>query len=494
MASLRILMAASEVAPLAQTGELGEAVGALARALRRQGHDVRVVLPGYTVAERAAAAAGLPLLTRVERLRVPLGDRREESAVRETELPGGVTAYLLGHDRYYHREELYTTAQGDYADNAERFIYFSRSILELALALDFIPDVIHCHDWQTGLVPAYLKLLCAVDPDFAAIGTVLTVHSLAYQGLFWHHDMHLIGLSWDVFTPEKLEFYGKINLLKAGLVYADAIVIPSARHAQEVQTPEHGCGLEGVLRARAADLAGIPHGLDGETWNPRKDPHLAAPYGPGDAGGKWACKDDLLRAAGMPARPGRPLLGWLGPLTAARGGDLFLEALGDLVGLDVGIVAGETGEGEGARALAAAAARHPGALAVLPGQDAAATHKLVAGCDMLLCPARSEPSGAHALAALRYGTIPLARATGALADAVAGYDLKTGEGTGFAFKDPSAADVFRCVRRALQVFREGPAWEALMGRAMSQDNGWEGPAQAYAGLYARLAARRRGAA
>lgn len=492
MATLRVLMAASEVSPLAQTGGLGEAVGALARALRRQGHDVRVVLPGYTVAERTAEAAGVPLVTRVERLPVPLGDRVEASAVREAALPGGVPAYLLSHPRYYHRETLYTTAQGDYADNAERFIYFSRSILALARAADFVPDVLHCHDWQTGLVPAYLKLVHGGDAAFAATGTVFTVHSLAYQGLFWHYDMHLIGLSWDIFTPEGIEFYGKINLLKAGLVYADAVAVPSPRYAQEVQTPEHGWGLEGVLRARAGDVHGILGGLDTEAWDPGRDPYLAAPYGPEDLAGKRACRDDLLRAAGLPAGPEAPLLGWLGPLTEARGGDLFVAAVEDLVGMGARVVARGLDEGEAARALARSAERHPQAVAILPGsgQDQGAAHRLMAGCDLLVCPARSEASGTHAMAALRYGTLPLARAAGALADAVANYDARTGSGTGFVFKEASADDLARAARRAVRAYRQRTAWAELVRRAMAQDVRWDRPARAYADLYARVLARR----
>ncbi len=492
MAGVRVLMAASEVAPLAQTGGLGEAVGALARALRRQGHDVRVVLPGYTVAEQAAEAAGVPLVTRLEHLGIPIGDRLERAAVREAALPGDVPAYLVSHHRYFHREALYTTAQGDYADNAERFIYFSRSIRELALALDFVPDVIHCHDWQTGLVPAYLKLLGGADRDFAAIGTVFTVHSLAYQGLFWHDDMHLIGLSRDTFTPEGIEFYGKINLLKAGLVYADAVVVPSPRHAQEVQTPEHGCGLEGVLRARAADLSGILHGVDTVLWDPRKDPHLAAPYGAEDPGGKRVCAEALLRAGGLPgAGKGEgPMVGWLGPLTEAQGGDVFLEALEDLVALPCRIVAHGLEGGPAARALADAAQRHPQAVAILPGEDEAAMHTLMAGCDLLLCPARSDPSGFQAQVALRYGTIPVARSAGALADVVVNYDAKAGEGAGFIFRERSGADLVRATRRALQVWRDEPAWMALVRRAMGQDVGWDRPAQAYADLYRRVLAGR----
>ena len=494
MAALRVLMAASEVTPLAQTGGLGEAVGALARALRRQGHDVRVVLPGYTVAERAAQAAGVPLATRVERLWVPLGDRIEMSAVREAALPGAVPAYLLSHERYYHREELYSTAQGDYADNAERFIYFSRSILELARALDFVPDVIHCHDWQTGLVPAYLKLVYAGERAFAATGTVCTVHTLAYQGLFWHYDMHLIGLSWDIFTPEGIEFYGKINLLKAGLVYGDAVVVPSPRYAQEIQTPEHGYGLEGVLRARAPDLHGILHGLDTETWDPRNDPHLAAPYGPQDPAGKGACREALLRAAGLPGAPDAPLLGWLGPLTAARGGDLFLGAVEGLLGMGARIVACGVDTGEMGRSLAQAAARHPERVAILreTGNDPGPIHRLIAGCDMLVCPSRSEPSGTSALAALRYGTVSLARAAGALADAVTNYDPKTRHGTGFVFRDASTEDLLRAAQRAFRARRQRPEWSALVRRAMEHDVGWDRPAQAYADLYARVVAKRAG--
>jgi starch synthase len=483
---LKVLLAASEVAPFAKTGGLADVSGALARAVARLGHDVRVIMPRYLAVERG----GFTLEPVVARLAVPIADRVEESGLAVGRLDGGVPAYFLVNDRYYRREELYRTPQGDYEDNAERFIYFSRSILEVLKALDFAPDVIHCNDWQTGLVPAYLKILHGTDPFFSRTATLFTIHNLAYQGLFWHFDMHLIGLSWDIFTPEGIEFYGKINLMKAGLVYSDLITTVSQRYAQEIQTPEFGCGLEGVLRARGEDLFGVLNGIDVAAWNPATDPHLAAPYHAGDLSGKRKCKQDLLATYRLPAEPDLPLLGCVTRLTEQKGVDLLLQSLDRLMALDCRLVILGAGDPASEATLRAAAARRPERLGVRIGFDEALAHKIEGGADMFLMPSRFEPCGLSQMYSLRYGTVPIVRATGGLADTVRNYNPETGNGTGLSFKGYSADELLQAIGRALAVYRDPAAWRRLMLNGMALDFSWEASAAEYVRLYRRAVERR----
>ena len=487
-APLKILIAASEVAPFAKTGGLADVTGALAKAVARLGHDVRVIMPRYLAVERG----GFALEPALPRLAVPISDRVEESGLSVGRLEGGVPVYFLVNDRYYHREDLYRAPQGDYEDNAERFIYFSRSILEVAKALDFAPDVIHCNDWQTGLVPAYLKILHGIDPFFARTATLFTIHNLAYQGLFWHFDMHLIGLSWDIFTPEGIEFYGKINLMKAGLVYSDLITTVSKRYAQEIQTPELGCGLEGVLRARGEDLFGVLNGIDVAEWNPATDPYVAAPYSAADLGGKRKCKADLLAAYGLPAEPDFPVLGCVTRLTEQKGVDLLLQVLERVLALDCRLVILGAGDAATEVALREAATRHPDRLGVRIGFENALAHKIEAGADIFLMPSRFEPCGLNQMYSLRYGTVPVVRATGGLADTVKNYSTETGNGTGFSFKGYAADEFLQAIGRAIAVYRDAGAWRRLMLNGMAMDFSWEASATEYVRLYRRAVRDRTG--
>ncbi len=337
---LKILMASSEAVPYAKTGGLADVAGALPRALRARGHDVRLVLPYYGCIRKA----NLPACDTGISVPVTISGRTETARIWESAMDDGTPVSLIRKDGYYDRDELYGTAEGDYHDNAERFCFFSRAVVALAKRMGIAPDIVHCHDWQTGLVCALLKVVERAHPVFAGTGAVFTIHNLAYQGLFWHYDMHLTGLPWNVFTAEGIEFYGKINLLKAGIVYADAITTVSRRYSEEIQGAELGCGLEGLLARRRGDLHGILNGADYRQWDPASDPHLAARYTPDALEGKARCKEDLLRLFGLNLPPGTPLAGMVGRMADQKGYDLLAAALPGL--LDAGLALVILGKGE----------------------------------------------------------------------------------------------------------------------------------------------------
>ena len=318
---MKILFAASEVAPFAMTGGLADVAGSLPLALAALGHDVRIVLPRYRQVDRSALG-----LTHAATFYVPLASWKERCDILTGKLGKNVTVYFINKDIYFDRPGLYGTPKGDYPDNAERFIFFSRAVPELCRVLNFKPDIIHCNDWQTGLVPLYVRTLAADVEELRTTRTVFTVHNLGYQGVFWHWDMRLTGLSWDVFTPEGIEFWGKMNLLKAGLVYADVISTVSATYSREIQTPEYGHGLDGVLRKRSLDLYGIVNGINYDEWDPAKDPALPKTYSAARPSGKQACKEALRKLLKLP-RVAAPLLGMVTRLSDQKGLDILMDAL-----------------------------------------------------------------------------------------------------------------------------------------------------------------------
>lgn len=326
---LRILLIASEVAPFAKTGGLADVAGALPRALAALGHDVRILLPKYRGAEAHATETRIV----VPNIQVPLGDRVAEGALIEAHGPSGVPVYLLEHEHYYNRDSLYGTADGDYWDNCERFVFFCRAALEGMARLDaarspirWQPQVIHANDWETGLVPVYLRTLYRDHPLLGRLASVFTIHNLAYQGVFWHYDMPMTGLGWDLFTPAGIEFYGKLNFMKGGLIFSDLLTTVSRTYAREIRTPAFGSGLEGVLEERSQDLHGVVNGIDYEMWDPQKDPAIAHPYSAEDPEPKAVCRETLRRELGLEDGEG-PVIGIIARLAEQKGMDLVLEAL-----------------------------------------------------------------------------------------------------------------------------------------------------------------------
>jgi starch synthase len=475
---LRILLVSPEVEPFAKTGGLADVASALPRALARLGHDVRVLMPKFRGVERHAG----PLTAVVPRLRIPIGDRTVEGALLEGRMDPGLPIYFVAQDHYYDRDALYTTADGDYWDNCERFIFFCRAAVEVLRGLGWTPHVIHANDWQCGLVPVYLETLYRDDPGFASIGTLFTVHNLAYQGVFWHYDMPMTGLGWDLFTPAGIEFYGKLNFLKGGLVFSDLLTTVSRTYALEIQTPEFGCGLEGVLQERRHVLHGVVNGIDYLVWNPAADAAIAKGYTAEDFEGKRACKQALQEELGLAAEP-VPLIGMVTRLAEQKGLELVLGALPGLLAEGVQLALLGTGEPALEEAFGRAAGEHRGRVAARIGYDPELARRIYAGADLFLMPSRYEPCGLGQLISLRYGTVPLVRRTGGLVDTVKEFDPLRHSGTGFGFSEPTPEALLLSLRRALAVYRQRALWTRLIENAMAEDFSWDASAREYVSLY-----------
>ena len=477
---MKILFAASEVAPFAKTGGLADVAGSLPQALAALGHDVRIVLPRYRQVD--PGMFGLSLLATFY---VPLATWKERSDIYAGRLGDRVTAYFINKDIYFSRPELYRTPHADYHDNAERFIFFSRAIPELCRVLNFSPHIIHCNDWQTGLVPLYLKRSYGDTAQLHRTRTVFTIHNLGYQGIFWKRDLALTGLGWEVFTPDSLEYWDNINLLKAGILHADAVTTVSSTYSREIQTPEFGHGLDGVLRRRAGDLFGIVNGIDVADWDPAHDPSLPQHYSASRLAGKQVCKRVLLEQLGVPPDT-KPVLGMVTRLTDQKGLDILLDAIPGLMEQQLRIIILGTGEERYHRALAALGDRHRDRLRVLLKYDEALARRIYAGSDMFLMPSQYEPCGLGQMHALRYGSVPIVRRTGGLADTVVDHQPRTGKGTGFLFDEYSPGALAACVNRALAVYRDPQRWKTLMRTGMKVDFSWQHSAKEYVKVYQKV--------
>jgi starch synthase len=487
---MRVYFCASEAVPFAKTGGLADVSGALPRALSEIGCDIRVVLPGYRAVDRRRFT-----FRPIGGAEVPVGTGRIEVQFLEGRFPEtSVPVYLVAYDPFFDRPGLYGEGGADYEDNLERFTAFGRGALALVRRLGWSPDIVHCQDWQCALIPVWLRAEPR-DSTLAGAATLLTVHNLAYQGLFPPDRFPATGLNPDLFTIRGLEFFGKVNLLKGGLVFADTLSTVSEQYAREIQTPEFGCGLDGVLRDRAADLVGILNGADYSVWDPSVDRHIAARYTSRDLSGKQACKADLQRTQGLAAEAGAPLLGMITRLVDQKGLDLVAATLDAILGLGAQFVLLGTGEPKYHALFQRFVERYPGRVAVTLGFDDALAHRIEAGADVFLMPSRYEPSGLNQLYSLRYGTIPVVRRTGGLADTVVDATpaaLARGDANGFVFDDYSPDAFLRAVARALRTFRDAQVWRRLQQVGMRQDFSWGRSARRYLDVYQRTTARRAG--
>ncbi len=482
---MKILFVSPEAVPFAKTGGLADVAGALSKTLAKMGHEVNLILPKYrTVDEKR-----FPLTPSGMVLKVPVSRKVVSAEVYSLEESPHFRVLFLSQDAYFDRAELYGTPNGDFEDNAERFTFFSRAVVEAALEIR--PDIIHCHDWQTGLVPVYLKTLYRWSPSLAQAVSVFTIHNIGYQGLFWHYDLHLTNLGWEVFNPQGLEFFGKLHFLKGGIVFSDAVTTVSRKYMEEIQTPELGAGLDGVLRDRKGDLYGILNGVDYEEWSPDKDPHIKQKYGPRDWKGKKACKEDLQREFYLAVNPDTPLLGVISRLTDQKGFDLLAEIMDDLMGLGAQFVLLGTGEEKYNLLFQKIGQKYPRQTGIRITFDNALAHKIEAGADIFLMPSRYEPCGLNQIYSLKYGTVPIVRATGGLDDTIQDYDPLSGEGNGFKFKDYRASELLCTIKLALEAYRDNALWEKLMIRGMAMDFSWEQSARPYVKVYEDALAKRR---
>jgi starch synthase len=480
---VRIAFAASECVPFSKTGGLADVVGALPRALAELGHELTVFVPRYKQTKLPEAKTVIRSIT------VPFDDHYRFSTVLDGGQQHGVQFYFIDYPPFFEREALYGTAQGDYPDNAERFALFCRSVLEAAKQLG-VPDVFHCHDWQSALVPALLRTLYGHDPLLGSVPCVFTIHNMGYQGLFPPDTLPLLQLPWDLFTISKLEFFGKVNLLKGALVYADHITTVSRKYAQEIQTAEYGFGLDGVLRGRANAVSGILNGVDYSEWSPENDRFIGQKYSPQDLSGKAACKRDLLQLFGVrDVETKLPVIGIISRFAAQKGFDLLSQIADRLAREELIIVALGTGDRDYEDLFRRLAQQYPAKFAVKIAYDNALAHKIEAGADMFLMPSRYEPSGLNQIYSLRYGTVPIVRATGGLDETIEPWDVRTSRGTGFKFSEYVGEALLAAVRQALEAFRDQPSWQTLMRNGMARDFSWKTSAREYVRIYERVAHR-----
>jgi starch synthase len=477
---MHIAFVASESVPFSKTGGLADVVGALPRALAAAGHEISVYIPHYRHTRISDER------TVVESITVPFDDRYRFSSILTGAGYSGVRFFFVDYPPFFDREGLYGTASGDFPDNAERFALFCRAVLEGSKILG-VPDVFHCHDWQAALVPVLLRTQYAEDPAFRDAGTVFTIHNMGYQGLFPPEILPLLMLPWDLFTIAKMEYFGNVNFLKGALVYSDMITTVSRRYSQEIQTTEFGFGLEGVLRDRAQNLVGILNGVDYDEWNPQTDKFIAAHYSSDDLSGKRECKQDLLQSFGMMgADLNRPVIGIVSRFAAQKGFDLIGQVIDRLALEDVLLMVLGSGDKLYEEMFLRLARRVPEKVAVRVAYDNALAHKVEAGADILLMPSRYEPSGLTQLYCLKYGTVPIVRATGGLDDTIDPWDVRTKKGTGFKFQEYSGEALLRAIHQALPLYRDSESWQRLMRNGMSKDFSWRVSAREYIRVYEKV--------
>jgi starch synthase len=483
---MKILLASSEVHPYSKTGGLGDMVAALAKALAREGHQVGLVTPLYAgIRERFSELKPFDWV-----LNLPLGGRRIQGKVCTLEPVAGLTIYFIDQPEFYLRPGIYQNGGVDYHDNAERFVFLSKAVVHLARHLPWRPEVVHMHDWQAGLVPLLIKHEKSAGRWANAPHACVTIHNLSYQGLFPVTKFPLTNLPWNYFNPEGVEFYGQLSCLKAGIVFADVVTTVSPRYAREITTPELGCGLDGLLRQRQRqrqrELSGILNGVDYDEWNSSDDPFIKHAYSAENLTGKAANKAELQRELGLPVNETIPLFGSINRLVEQKGVDIQLTALEEMLGAEMQFIllgSGEAKYEEGYRDLAR---RHPAKVAVRIGHDQGLSHRIEAGCDFFLLPSRFEPCGLNQMYSLRYGTVPIVRATGGLDDTVVDIIENAENANGIKFTNFSPAALAKAIRKALALYAEPELHRHYQRNGMAADFSWERTARVYSDLFQKV--------
>ena len=493
---LNIVMAASEAVPYAKTGGLADVVGALSLELAKLKHRVTLIVPDYRT--HISGRSRQPVMQLALSM---LGTTLKVTVEEETVLVDHGTAALrvlfLRYDPYFDRPGLYQHNHQDYPDNLERFTLFCRGVLEILRVLVGVRgervDVLHLHDWQTALCAVYLKTLHHEYKELLAVKTLLTLHNIGYQGIFPGHQFIKTGLPPSLFTPGGIEFYGTVNCLKGGIIFSDAVSTVSPTYAKEILTAEYGCGLEGVLANRVEGVQGITNGIDVTLWDPKSDANLPARYSVVDLSGKRACKQALQREFGLPDQD-VPLLAVIGRLTMQKGFDLLVRIVPELMVLDIQIAILWSGDHDLEQQLLVIQAQYPHRIGLHIGFNEGLAHRIEAGADILLMPSRYEPCGLTQLYSLRYGTIPIVRRTGGLADTIVPFKpsmVKGGFSTGFQFTDDSEDSLLSAIMLSLQVYKDRTTWQALIQAGMNTDVSWNGSAKLYVDLYNELVGGKR---
>ncbi|MDH5477749.1 MAG: glycogen synthase GlgA, partial [Nitrospinota bacterium] len=479
-----VVIVSSEAWPWVKTGGLADVAGALPRAMAQAGARVRLFVPLYKSIDRKKFK--IPSRGGIK-FRVPVSARIMEGTAHMISPSDNLEVWFIEQEQYFGREGVYLDPTGhDYPDNLERFAFFSRAVLETLIASGQPPDIIHCNDWQTGMIPAYLKTIYAGVPFFKNTGSLITIHNMGYQGRFHPSQWHLLGISWDHFHPGGLECYGHINLLKGGLIHADIITTVSPTYSQEILTPDGGFGLDGLLLHRVDRLHGVLNGIDTQEWNPATDQLIPHNFNRSDMAGKALCKTELLRNMRLDRGEG-PLMAVVSRLADGKGMELLADCLDPMLAKGAQFLLLGSGDKALEQRFKQLAVSWPGQVSVTIGYDEALSHSIQAGSDMLLVPSRYEPCGLTQMYALAYGTAPLVRATGGLNDTVRQYDRATGEGNGFKFDEYSKEALLAKALEGIEFYlTDRRNWNKMVKMGMGEDNSWGRSAQKYFSLY-RLA-------
>ncbi|MEE9288102.1 MAG: glycogen synthase GlgA [Bacteroidota bacterium] len=489
--SLNVLFVSSEVVPFAKTGGLADVAGALPLVVKELGHEVRIAMPLYGSVDQRKFK--LHDIARLHGQSIPIGSKAVDFNIKSSSTVDGkskVQVYFLENEQYFGREGLYvdtTNRNKEYPDNDERFILFSRGTVETLKKLGWQPDIVHCNDWQTALIPAYLKTVYRSDRFFKNMKTVFTVHNLAYQGNFPSSSFQKSGLPADIFNPQGADYGGRFNFLKTGLTFADAITTVSEKYAEEIRTlDDYGHGMNGLLEKRKNDLFGILNGIDYTEWNPEVDSFIRVRYGQNSIDQKQENKKALLERMGLPGKERLPLLGMISRLADQKGFDLLEQSADALMKMPVQLVILGTGEKKYHDLLENLRTKYPNQVGIKLGFSTELAHWIEAGADIFLMPSRYEPCGLNQIYSLKYGTVPVVRATGGLDDTIEDYDPATGTGTGFKFVRYNTGDFLDAIRRAVNLYSNREAWLRLVREGMAKDFSWVVSAKKYIQLYKKL--------
>lgn len=485
---MKILFVSSEVVPFSKTGGLADVAGALPKALSKMGHDVRIITPKYRMTDEKEFG----LVTILDEINCHFHHETLSGEILRGNLPdSSIPVYFVKYDPMFDRDGLYTEEGLDYQDNGQRFAFFCMASLWALRAMNWKPDVIHCNDWQTSLIPTYM----AHHPDlrsddfYKGIRVLYTIHNLAYQGNFDRDILNRIGLGWEVYTIDGLEFYGDINLMKAGIVFSDEITTVSEQYAKEIQTVEYGCGLDGVLRHRSEHLTGIMNGIDYNVWNPETDDLIPSNFSEKNMGGKTRCKKALQKKCGLPVDKDTPVIGMISRLADQKGFDLISDIIHELFEMNVQFVLLGTGDPKYHHIFKRIDEMYPNKSGINITFDNKLAHEIEAGADMFLMPSRFEPCGLNQLYSMKYGTVPIVRKTGGLADSVVdctSQTLKKGTATGFVFEEYKSEDLLETIQRAVETYKKTKTWRKLRKICMKQDYSWEVSAKKYVDLYRKM--------
>ncbi len=478
MNKYNIFFVSPEVSPFSKTGGLADVAGSLPKALSKLGHRVTVVTPCYRGMKEKFHLKETGI-----RLKVPFGKRSIDAEFIRFK-DGDIEVYFLKRDEFFDRTYLYSTPLGDYFDNAERFIFFSRSVMEFIRKAEILPDIIHCHEWQTALIPVYLRTLYQKNIP-RNIATVFTIHNIAFQGIFPEYIFPYTGLPKKLFNTggKGLEFWGRVNFMKGGLLFSDALTTVSSKYSTEIQTPQLGYGLEGIVKERQDVLYGVLNGVDYNEWDPCTDGLIVAGYSAADLSGKLECKKDLLYRYNLNIPIKRPLVGMISRLSDQKGFDIFFKAVDKLMKLDIGFVVLGQGQKNYHDFLKKLEKRYRGRFGVKIIFDNTLAHRIEAGCDIFLMPSRYEPCGLNQIYSLKYGTVPVVRATGGLDDTIMDFISNPGQGTGFKIKEHSPEALIHTLKCAVDVYEDKNTWNGIVKRAMRADFSWSKSAAVYEKIY-----------